>query len=926
MIASRSRPQSARGTEAVAKQLQASLTGGEISPSLYGRTDLAKFSIALATCRNFFVRPTGGASNRAGLEFVYALDPNSLATLIPFVFSTEQSYMLVFQEGTIRVYSQGAYVQNTTPLSITTIANVDPFFNITTSAPHGLAFGDPVTISGVLGTGDFASINGNWTVFAVLSPTQFAIDALALSPLTGAYTSGGSIGAPVALTNPYLSADLASLRYTQSADVVTVVNQLTKPYELVRLGATSFTFGAITDFEGGPFLDDNITSTTVNASAATGSVTLTASSAVFVSDHVGALFRMTIEDLSAIPPWEPNKFIAAGAVNPNGVLRQSNGKIYVASGNGVAPAAGTYTGTKAPDWDEGTQSDGDGNLLNGTANTHAGVSWLFLHPGFGIARITAIGGGGTTATADVVDYMPVVSPAVTTKWAFGAWSEDQGYPALTTYFSDRLVFANTPGAPQTEWASKTGDYHNFARSSPLVPNDSITQRLNARQINAIVELIPMEQLISLTSSSSWASPRRGEDWTPTTIGYDPQSFDGAAFIPAIQTGDSALIVQTGGTKVRDLKFKNEAGKFVGDELTVMARHLFDSERVIVDAAYSEEPHGILWIVRSDGVLIGLTYLPEQEVVGWHRHDTEGFFERVCVIPENGVDTPYFVVRRVVNGQTVRYLERMAIRDRTDILDSFFVDSGLTYDGRNSTATTITISGASYAGGATVTLTASSSVFASTDIGDAIQFPNADGNVRAVISAYTSGLQVTAILQSVVPAALQGIATTTWTFARNTFSGLSHLEGKTVAILADGSPEVPQVVVAGSVTISKPAGVVHVGLPYVSELETLNVNLFNSPVSITDSSQVIPKVSVLVEKTLGLKAGPDANNLFDFGLQPTDFDYNAPWPLQSEALDTFVLTNWQKRGKVLLRQDNPLPATVLTITPNVEVGLAQGGQQ
>jgi hypothetical protein len=224
----------------------------------------------------------------------------------------------------------------------------------------------------------------------------------------------------------------------------------------------------------------------------------------------------------------------------------------------------------------------------------------------------------------------------------------------------------------------------------------------------------MDQLIALTSSSSWASPKRGESWTPTTIGYDPQSSDGAAFLRAIQTGDSSLFVQAGGTKVRDLKFKNEAGKFVGDELTIMARHLFDSEHVIVDWDYAKEPHGILWIVRSDGALIGLTYLPEQEVVGWHRHDTDGFFERVCVIPENGVDTPYFVVRRTVNGATVRYLERMAVRDRSDILDSFFVDSGLTYDGRNATATTITITGASFAGGATVTLTSSAPIFAAAD--------------------------------------------------------------------------------------------------------------------------------------------------------------------------------------------------------------------
>ncbi len=914
------------------KQLQASLTGGEISPSLYGRTDLQKFSTSLASCRNFFVRPTGGASNRAGLEFVYALDPNSLACLIPFVFSTTQSYMLVFQEGSIKVYTDGAYVANTSSFAInnvtvTGLTGSTFIATYTTALAHGFSAGNTVTVADVVHTFSvWFPVNGSFGIYDTPSPTTFRVVFSGPVP-GGAYTSGGTATSAFQLSNPYLSEDLASLRYTQSADVVTIVNQLTKPYEFVRLGATTFTFTAITDFEGGPFLDDNVTSTTVKASAATGSgITLTASASIFEASHVGSLFRITIEDLSAIPPWEPNKLIAASGIDPDGQLRRSNGKVYVAVNNNPAPTAGTFTGTVAPDWDDGIQSDGDGNLLNGTANTRAGVTWQFLHPGFGIARITAIGGGGTTATADVLDYMPVVSPAVSTIWAFGAWSEDQGYPALVTYYQDRLVFASTPGAPQTEWASQTGDYHNFARSSPLVPKDSIRQPLNARQINAIVELIPMDQLIALTSSSSWASPKRGEDWTPTTIGYDPQSFDGAAFLRAIQTGDSALFVQAGGTKVRDLSFKNEAGKFVGDELTVMARHLFDSEHVIVDLDYAKEPHGILWIVRSDGALIGLTYLPEQQVVGWHRHDTDGFFERVCVIPENGVDTPYFVVRRTINGAAVRYLERMSIRDRSDILDAFFVDSGLTYDGRNTSAATITISGSSFNGGDTVTLTASTGIFHSTDVGDAIQFPNADGNVRATIKTYISPSQVTATLQSPVSASLQGVATTTWTFARDTFSGLSHLEGKTVAILADGSPEVPQTVVAGTITLPKPAGVVHVGLPYVGEIETLNVNIFNSPVPVTDASQVIPKVSVFVEKTLGMKAGPDENNLYDFGLQPTDFDYNAPWDLQTEAQDTFVITDWKKRGHVLLRQDNPLPATVLTITPNVEVGLAQGGQQ
>lgn len=903
----------------MAKPPQVSLTGGEISPSLYARTDLARYATSLRTYRNFFVRPTGGASNRAGLQYVYTLDPTSLATLIPFIFSTDITYMLVFQQDVARVFSNGAFVYTSTA-NITDVQDGIVGFNvrrtITTATPHTLAVGQTAIIAGVVATGSF-QVNGSWEVLDVVSTTVFRI--IGSGDPTGSYISGGTVQTSDPIVSPYQSAELASLRYTQSADVLTLTHQNWPPYEFVRLTTSTFDLDEIDDFEGGPFLDDNVTATTMTASAATGTgITLTASASVFTADHVGALIRLTLEDLSAIPPWEPNKLIAASTVDPDGALRLSNGKVYIAAGNAVAPAGGTFTGTVPPSHDEGVQSDGDGNALTGVANSRAGVSWQYLHSLFGIARITAQ--AGTTATADVLDYLPVVSPATTTIWAFGAWSEDQGYPALCTYYQDRLVFANTPGQPQSRWASKTGDYHNFGKSSPLVPNDAITERLNARQINAILELVPMDQLISLTASSSWSTPKRGEAWTPTTIGFDPQSFDGAAFLRSILTGDSAIFVQNGATKVRDLAYKNENDKFRGDELTVLARHLFGRGKTIVDMDYAKEPHGILWIVRSDGALIGLTYLREQEVIGWHRHDTQGFFERVCVVPEDGIDVPYFVVRRTINGATVRYLERMAVRDEDDILDSFFVDSGLTYDGRNTTATTIKMTGVSYNGGDSVTLTASAAVFlSSNDVGDAIQFPHADGNVRATIIARASNTSATATLESPVPAALQNVATTTWTFARDVFSGLNHLEGMEVAILADGSPEVPQTVTGGQITLAYPAGVVHVGLPYTADLETLDVTIFGASESIRDRAKAIPQVAVLVEKTLGLKAGPDASHLDECGLQPAEFDYNAPWPLQDEPQTAYLVTSWNKSGRVLIRQDSPLPATVLSITPTVEIG-------
>lgn len=904
------------------KLSQVSFANGEVSPSVGERTDLARFATSLGLCSNFFVHATGGVSNRPGTEFVQALSTTSLSTLLAFEFSISQSYVLALQEAIGYVVSNGALVLSATTAIINNVAVavlVPGVITVTytTVAPHAFPNGSIVSVSGVVSSFvDDVNIVGT---AAVGSPTTFTF--ILNGSGGGSYVSGGVATLTASFSHTYQSADLASLRYTQSADVMTIANQNYPPSEFVRTSATSFAFAPITDFLDGPFRDDNDDETiTVKSSAATGVVTLTASSSIFNADHVGSLFRISMEDLSAIPPWEGSKLLVAVGVNPFGLLRRSNGKVYACATNVAAGALGTYTGTNPPHHSAGTESDGDGNQIVGVAST-AGVLWEYLHSLFGVAKITAQ--AGTTATATVLSYMPVVSPAVSSVWAFGAWSEDQGYPAVAVYFADRLVAANTPGQPQTEWASKTGDYHNFGKSSPLVDNDSITQRLNARQINSIVELIPLDQLISLTTSSSWASPKRGEVWAPTTIGFDPQSYDGSANLRAIITGSAALFATTNRTRLRDLSFDYRGDKFTGDELTVLARHLFGKINTIVDMDYAKEPYGILWIVRSDGALIGLTYLKEQEVIAWHRHDTQGFFERVCVVPEDGRDVAYFVVRRTLgNGTTVRYLERLSDRQAAedDVLDSFFVDAGLTYDGRNTSSTTLMITPLTgYAGADTVSLLADAPTFTAGDIGDSIQFPSADGSVRVNITAFASPTQVTGVLQSPVPVSLQSVATTTWTFARDTFMGLGHLEGLTVAILADGSPEVPQVVTSGTIVLPYPAGVVHVGLPYVADLETLNVTIFGASESIRDRAKTIPQVSVVVQNTLGLKAGPDANNLSEVGLQSANFDYNAPWPLQSEVEPAYIPTTWNKQGKVLLRQDNPLPVTVLAIFPQVEIG-------
>src|SRR5207245_5783716 len=129
----------------------------------------------------------------------------------------------------------------------------------------------------------------------------------------------------------------------------------------------------------------------------------------------------------------------------------------------------------------------------------------------------------------------------------------------------------------------------------------------------------------------------------------------------------------------------------------------------VDMAYQETPDSVIWIPREDGLLIGLTFVPslnpDQQVYAWHQHTTDGSFEHVACVPEGTEDAAYFVVKRTVNGQTQRYIERMASRAVSDVRLGVFLDSALTFDGRNTGVVTMKATGATYNGGDEVKITA-----------------------------------------------------------------------------------------------------------------------------------------------------------------------------------------------------------------------------
>jgi hypothetical protein len=298
--------------------------------------------------------------------------------------------------------------------------------------------------------------------------------------------------------------------------------------------------------------------------------------------------------------------------------------------------------------------------------------------------------------------------------------------------------------------------------------------------------------------------------------------------------------------VRDFTYSYDVDGYAGNDLSILANHLLKG-KTILDWGYQQTPDSIIWAVRDDGELIGLTYYKEHEVWGWHRHDTDGNFESVAVLNESkNYDATYFVVAREIDGVEMRYIEKM--RERLPVNlglnreyveasadDSFFVDCGLSYDGWNTVDTkTLALSGGTtWKCGETLLLTAAGHApFTSGSVGRSYKLRTyeldtdtelyIERSITLEVTAYltTSTVNVTPVNRT-VPTALRSLAINDWALMAQTFGGLDYLEGKAIVALSDGNVEKGLTVVSGSVSLSHPAAKAHIGLPYVSEAETLD---------------------------------------------------------------------------------------------------------
>ncbi|MBS6616472.1 MAG: hypothetical protein KH305_09640 [Sutterella wadsworthensis] len=876
------------------RQYQRAFNGGEVSPSMFARIDDGKYQTGMALCKNFLIEPQGPIVMRPGFKYVnHTKHAGKKARLIPFNFSISQTMVLELGERYVRFHTQGQTVL-------------------------------------------------------------------------------GNNGQPYEIETPYIEADLFDIHYVQSADVMTLVHPNYPPKELRRYGATDWrlvdikfgsSLSAPTGLSASQTINKDVTNPTdykrtyaVTALLADGTEESVRSSSVTIDCNpygdgsyntirwnavAGAgLYRVYRDqggvwayvgqtdttqiidenitpDASITPPHYDDAFYSSKGITS---VRVNNG------GSGYVPAKyiTDFVNVCEYDWGDGYKQQSTGFPVN--IQSKANLTWEIEDPnghgsGADIRLITgetyaATGGpasGGRTAcvtgieirsrgigydnpklvikchnrhwqlatlyrfplttshdvpkivvtdsTGYGADLVPVIengrvvsvtirsggqnysSPNLSVVSSTGGGAslsanvgQAPDYPGAVSYFEQRRWFGGTQNRPNNLWATRPGTEADMSFSLPSQSDDRIAVRVAAREANRILHIVPLAQLMLMTGAAEWrVSPLNSDAITPESMSVRPQSYVGASNVQPLVVGSSMIYGAGRGGHLRELGYNYEAGGYISGDVCLRAPHLFDN-LTIVDLAYSKAPSPVVWAVSSSGKMVAMAYVPEQQVGGFSTIETKGSIESACVVAEGDEDIVYVEVMRTVNGQAVRFVERMNERQYTDLKECVYVDCAGTYRGE----------------------------------------------------------------------------------AKKEITGLTWLEGETVSILADGAVEPQQVVKDGKITLTYPAEIVHVGLPFIADMKTLPAAMALQDGSYgSGHKKNVREVFFRVVNSSGTQAGPSFDKLSEYPSRSTEFAGNVPDPITDE-IGFQIQPQWSQSGQVCVRQKYPLPLRIVSMTTVLEL--------
>lgn len=616
-------------------------TAGELSPNMYGRTDIEKYYNGCMTMENFLVLPQGGAYRRPGSRYVAEVKTSSLFTrLVPFVFSTTQAYILEFGNLYMRVYYDGGQVQS----GSTVYEVVTPY---TTAQLPDLKFAQSADTLYIVHPSHeprqlTRTAHTTWTLdtfdwkngpFMKDNDDDSHTLTVTSSPYGG---SAGLYGDTVTVTssaNLFTSADVGrwlKIRYIDPGTPIV---------------SDSYDPNGREYLPGQWSVDGKFNLTYWFNEAGDGSIALR-----YSTDG-----GITYQDYATLP----------GSTGTTRIVIE--GEIRSEDYNHVTPILRFYCNSDVFRFHYNLRKirEARTGYLKITAYTSAKVVRAKVY-----RRCSNLG-------------IP------TTNWALGAWGTTPGWPSSVTFHRGRLVFAGTTSEPSKVWMSVSDDYPNFDPGEGDEDADAIDLTPIASEVNNVMWMASKGNLLIGTAGDEWVFD--GANITPTNPPHARRETNfGSAKWQAVIANGYVVFVQDGEKIVRQVQYDYDSDTYFAIDLTAMSDHITGDG--ISYLAYLKSPWSTIWTCRDDGELIGLTYVPEHKVFAWHRHDLGGDVESVACIPGE----IWMVVKRTINSATVRYIERILPWDGT-LNNSVFMDCAAEYSG----TATATITGLSYLEGETV---------------------------------------------------------------------------------------------------------------------------------------------------------------------------------------------------------------------------------
>lgn len=900
-----------------------SFNAGEQSPLMDGRTDIASYPASSRTMLNVVAAPQGPAICRSGTEFVAGVYNNAQeSSLIPFVFSETDFYMLEFANSRVRFLTETGVL--TYAKVAMTVTDASPFeFD---SATLGASIGDEVAFSDFPNNYNLNGVIGKitnkvGTVYTV-DTTHPALALLATAKVARVYH----------ITSPYTSAQAQYVVDVPSLDVVYLFHPTIKTYKLQRSNTYSWALTAVTWVDG-PYMPTNEEKTTLKPSV-TGKATPDMTSATLPSGTASA--SSEVVGFEAWKAWDsPNdKTWWQCNVDQVGWLQYQSSVAFVCDGYSIQMATDntdtSYTSKDFAPSDftllgsnngvtftmlnkqnnyvlyEANKSvffkipnttaylyyrlEVDSCMRNGalkpkirslvlrstnsvsmtiTASAMAGINnnTGFQTTDIGrLIRMKANDGTwrqlvitartNTTVVTATLLGEPFPDLQETSEWRLGAWSDTTGYPNTAVFFQDRLWMGGSVSFPDLLCASNTGLYENMTPSTDkgeVLDTNGIAIRLNSRRLSRIKWMAGGKDGLMLgTGSQEYIAKAGGvtgntKTITPGNITVDDSSSRGSSDTPVVVVDKQVLYVQRSGRTLREYAYSYESDGYKSPSMSILASHLGISP--FVQMAYAAEPYSIVWVRRSNGSLIGLTYNREESVVGWHRHgfqDEE--VERIAVLPSTDQlqDVLWMVIKRTVDGNVVRYIEKL----------TKFWDFGMTLDDAHYVDCALRYSG------------------------------------EAISTVY----------------------------------GLQHLEGRTIYGLADNIPVGPFVVTDGAVTLVEEAENIVLGLGFDSEGETSSLENGAQDGTAQGKEKRMNAFTLKVWDSYGGEVGTynEDTNAVEYVNLADEYPQGDASLLETIELFTGIIgpftpaPGYEKRGSVFFRRKKevPLPFNITSLMPQM----------